>query len=73
MKSGYGEFRYGNGKVYEGGWKRNRMHGEGRVIYPDGTVKCGLWESGRRVGIGSKMMNAGIGFVNKPTGQTKQI
>ena len=73
MKHGYGEFTYVNGKIYKGGWANNRMHGEGKIIYPDETVKYGLWENGMRVEIGNKMINAGVAFTNKPTGQTTPV
>lgn len=30
-------------------WQNGKRNGEGRIIYPDGTVKSGTWENDKKV------------------------
>lgn len=32
IKNGYGEYKYGNGRVYQGNWVNGKQHGEGKLI-----------------------------------------
>jgi hypothetical protein len=47
-----------DGGRYEGLWRGNRAHGEGRYVAPDGTVFEGFWRNGcldhgnRRIWVG---------------------
>ena len=39
-------------KVYEGGWRNNRMHGFGRFVWPDGKTYEGCYEDDQKHGKG---------------------
>jgi hypothetical protein len=34
---------------YEGNWANGKQHGKGRYVLPDGSVRSGLWEDGKRL------------------------
>lgn len=34
--SGYGLYKWSDGKRYEGEWHNNKMHGKGFLVWPDG-------------------------------------
>jgi len=36
----------GDHKQYEGYWKEGKMHGEGKITYPDGHTRTGTWQEG---------------------------
>jgi hypothetical protein len=38
-----------DGRRYEGMWENNKQHGEGKYYEPDGVMRRGLWEDGKRV------------------------
>ena len=47
MQHGYGVTRYAyTNEVYEGQWGKNRKHGIGKAIYPDGTTWEGEYRDG---------------------------
>ena len=48
-KHGYGVYHWSDGRKYEGYWKDGRQHGEGKYILPNGVVKIGIWEEGKRI------------------------
>ena len=40
---GKGKYFYANGRIYEGRFERNKRHGEGRLIFEDGSFIDGYW------------------------------
>ena len=48
-----GTFCWPDGKIYEGGFHDNEMHGKGKLTYADGDVYDGEWAHGRRHGVGT--------------------
>jgi len=40
---------WADGRRYEGNWHNGKQHGEGKYFLPDGTVKIGIWEHGKRL------------------------
>lgn len=44
-REGIGEMRWTDGSVYLGQWHRGIQHGYGKMIFPDGTIKEGNYES----------------------------
>jgi hypothetical protein len=52
MKDGEGMMCLPTVGQYVGQWSRNKMHGEGRYTYTDGTAnKVGQWARGRFQGL----------------------
>ena len=50
---GYGVFQSGNGlEKYEGNWRDDLRHGQGKKFYSNGDVYEGAWIYGRREGRG---------------------
>ena len=50
---GLGVMVFADGRVYEGGWRACKVHGEGRLISADGTtVYLGQFRDGQKVGEG---------------------
>lgn len=45
-KSGFGKYRWANGTVYEGQFKNDNKHGEGKLLYPNGKISFFVWEKG---------------------------
>ena len=43
------------GEVYEGGWRGQKRHGRGIVLYPDGSMYEGQWVNGKEHGHGQLM------------------
>lgn len=39
--SGFGTYRWSDGRVYEGDWDDNQMHGYGEYKWPDGKLYKG--------------------------------
>lgn len=37
-RNGYGVFTYNNGGHYDGNWKNNQMHGQGKLFYKSGAL-----------------------------------
>lgn len=35
--------------MFEGHWIEGKRSGEGRIIYPNGTIKSGLWQNDKRM------------------------
>ena len=52
MMCGGGEYLFGDGKTYSGGFKDNRPHGIGTAEYTEGSWYEGYWENGRYSGHG---------------------
>jgi hypothetical protein len=48
---GNGRMEYASGHVYEGAFRDDR-HGVGYLLFPDGSLHCGQWSSGRASGLG---------------------
>lgn len=44
-----GKFKWSDGRVYDGGWKAGKQHGEGTFISQDGETKRGEWKDGKRI------------------------
>lgn len=38
--------KYPDGKIYEGGWKNGKFHGEGVYTNTEGVQKRGEWRNG---------------------------
>ena len=36
--------KYANGNKYTGDWKYNEKSGDGKMVYPDGTIQKGRFE-----------------------------
>jgi hypothetical protein len=34
---------------YEGNWKDGKQHGKGKYILPDKSIRCGIWDDGKRL------------------------
>ncbi len=51
LKDGYGECFTLDGLLYRGGWKHNKMHGQG-VLIESGTKYEGNWNEGTKDGPG---------------------
>lgn len=51
--SGRGVFKWNDGKIYEGEFKRNKMHGQGAIFYPNGQMAKGFWEYGENATVDS--------------------
>ena len=49
--SGRGVFKWYDGKIYEGEFKRNKLHGNGELYYPNGQMARGVWEFGENLNI----------------------
>ena len=49
---GRGRYEWKDGKVYEGQWSHNLMHGFGILIFPDGNRYEGEFVKDRREGRG---------------------
>ena len=48
-----GVYRWKDGRVYSGGWKNNRMEGEGEFKWPDGHYYKGSYKNDRKEGEGT--------------------
>ena len=51
------QMRYDNGDVYEGDYKKNERHGNGKYLYANGDIYQGNWKDNRFSGRG-KFINA---------------
>ncbi len=40
---------WADGRRYEGNWKYGKQDGYGKYYMPDGTMKYGYWEDGKRL------------------------
>ncbi len=49
---GDGEYRWGDGKVYDGEWHEDQMHGKGVFTWPDGRKYEGEYKFGKKDGFG---------------------
>ena len=49
--------------LYEGEWKDDKKHGQGKVTYSDGAVYEGEWKDGERHGQGKVTYSGGKGKV----------
>lgn len=48
-RHGFGIYTWPDGKSYEGFWKNNLMHGEGKMNFTNGKSRKGKWRKGKRV------------------------
>ena len=49
-KDGEGEYDWSDGRIYKGGWKDGKQHGEGLFFCVKKKVwKKGIWENGKRI------------------------
>lgn len=46
---GFARIIFTSGEVFEGEIRRNRPHGQGKKIYPDGSEKLGKWINGKYI------------------------
>ena len=44
--SGRGVFKWKDGKIYEGEFYKNQLHGEGEMYFPNGQMVKGFWRNG---------------------------
>ena len=51
--NGIGIYKWADGKVFEGEFKRDVKNGFGRFKWPDGRLYQGGWENGKQEGLGS--------------------
>lgn len=42
-------FTWPNGKKYEAKWVDGKLHGEGKIIFPNGEYERSRWNNGRKV------------------------
>jgi hypothetical protein len=42
--TGQGRAQWPTGEIYEGAFLDGRRHGQGRLVYADGTVNEGTWK-----------------------------
>ncbi|KAL6053417.1 RhoGEF domain containing protein [Balamuthia mandrillaris] len=63
LAEGKGRMEYADGSVYEGGWKRGKRHGMGRLTVADATRRVkqyeGEWYKGKKQGQGVIYFNNG--------------
>lgn len=50
--AGRGIYKWNDGRIYLGEFKENEIHGNGKVIYPNGQVIEGIWENGKNRSVG---------------------
>ncbi len=48
-KHGRGVYTWADQRKYDGLWANGKQHGVGKYVLPDGTIRYGQWEEGRRV------------------------
>ncbi|MCQ2224473.1 MAG: hypothetical protein MJZ14_01950 [Paludibacteraceae bacterium] len=56
---GYGEFRFPDGRKYEGEWSNGTLHGNGVMTWPNGNRYEGLFANGKREGYGVMTWGSG--------------
>jgi len=49
IREGKGVFKSSDGKIYEGGWNNNKMHGRGREKVHDGDCFLVYYKNGYRI------------------------
>ena len=49
MRDGKGIFKTSDGKVYEGGWSQNKIHGKGRERFATGECFLVYYKNGCRI------------------------
>ena len=52
-KEGFGVYRYSNGRKYEGTWEAGKMHGEGIMIDPQGSMRPVRFHHGEQLTMNS--------------------
>ena len=52
MMSGWGVYKYPDGRSYTGDWLDDKMHGEGRFHWPDGRSYKGSYVHDKKEGFG---------------------
>jgi hypothetical protein len=56
-KHGYGIYRWADGRVYYGEWKKNKSEGHGYMRWPNGDYFCGEWKNKMKWGEGVSQKN----------------
>jgi hypothetical protein len=46
---GKGQYLWADGRKYEGNFKKGDLDGYGKMTYPDGSIKEGIWENGNLI------------------------
>ena len=54
VKHGYGIYRWVEGSVYYGEYKKNNIDGHGHLRWPNGNEYCGEWKNNKQSGEGVK-------------------
>lgn len=49
LRHGYGVYQWNSGSEYDGLWKNNLMHGQGKMTMPDGEIIHGTWNKHKLV------------------------
>lgn len=66
QRDGFGKLVFANKGVYEGGWRNDKMHGKGVLLYPDGDeAYSGEWFEGQFNGLGN-LTNKSAEFTKQP-------
>ena len=64
--------RWTDGSVYQGEWKRGIQHGQGKMVFADGTVKEGYFENNVFKGKGPIINEVILEDTNEDLQQTMQ-
>ena len=51
---GQGTYKWKNGDMYVGSWRKNLMHGEGRYFSKNGENYRGIWENQKLIKVKDK-------------------
>ena len=59
---GYGEYKWGDGRSYEGNYIRDKKHGFGKYTWADGRIYIGYWREGKQEGFGKYLIKSEVKF-----------